>query len=72
MRNLERTKGIKIEDYQWVIEFYRNGFPHWHVFTLVEKAGREGMIGGDNLRCYWKSGRVIESFIRNENHWKKI
>ena len=40
IRNLERTKGIKIENFQWVLEFYRNGFPHWHVFILVKKAGR--------------------------------
>jgi hypothetical protein len=72
MRNLERTKGIEIEDYQWTLEFHRNGYPHWHVFILVENAGRAGMIGGDNLRTYWKSGRVTESYIRNENHWKKI
>jgi len=72
IRNLERTKGIKIIDWEWVLEWYRNGFPHWHVFILVGQAGKGGMIGADNIRQYWQSGRIIESYIRNEKHWEKI
>ena len=72
MRNLERTLGIIILDYAWILEWHRNQYPHWHLFVLTDKPGRAGMIGGDNARRYWKSGRVTESYIRNETHWGKI
>lgn len=72
IRNLERTKGVKIIDWQWTLEWHGNGYPHWHLFLLMEKKGKTGMIGGDNIRQYWKSGRIIESYIRNSDHWDKI
>jgi len=72
IRNLERTKGIKIIDWQWTLEWHGNGYPHWHVFLLMEKKGKAGMIGGDNIRQYWKAGRVTESYIMNSDHWEKI
>lgn len=71
-RNLERTMGIAISDWVRVVEWHKNGFPHWHLLVLVEKTGREGQLGGDNLRHYWPFGRVHEHYIRDENHWKRF
>jgi hypothetical protein len=72
VRNLERTKGIKIIDWEWVIEWYRNGYPHWHLFLLVDKTGKAGQIGYKNIVQYWESGWIKESYIKNEKHWKQI
>jgi hypothetical protein len=72
IRNLERTKGIKVKDWEWVIEWYKNGYPHWHLFLLVDKAGIAGQIGFKNVVQYWDSGYIKESYIKNEKHWKQI
>ena len=72
IRNLERTKKIKIIDWVWILEWYKNGYPHWHLFVLVDKAGKAGQIGFKNIVQYWNSGWIKESYIRNEKHWRKI
>ena len=58
VRNLERTIGVKVQDWQWVLEWHRNGFPHWHLFLLVDKPGKEGQIGYQNIVRYWDSGHI--------------
>lgn len=72
VRNLKRTKDIKAIDWQWVIEWYESGYPHWHLFILVDKAGKAGQIGFKNIDQYWASGWTKESFIKNEKHWKLL
>ena len=72
VRNLERTKGIKVMDWVWILEWYRNGYPHWHLVLLVDKIGKAGQIGYKNIVHYWESGWIKESYIKNEKHWEQI
>ena len=72
IHNLNRTKGAKIIDWLWVLEWHRNGFPHWHLYCEVEKSGKAGMIGADNIRHYWTAGAIREEYIRNQRHWDSI
>ena len=72
IHNLSRTKGVKVRDWVWVLEWHGDGFPHWHVFLDVTTKGRKGMIGGDDLRKYWRFGNVTEDYIRDKKHWKNI
>ncbi len=72
VRNLERTKGIKVIDWEWVLEWYKNGYPHWHLFLLVDKVGKAGQIGFKNIVQYWQSGWIKESYIKNERHWNRL
>jgi hypothetical protein len=72
IRDLERTQNVKVKDWQWVLEWHRNGFPHWHLFIDVTVEGRRGMIGGDTIRHYWKWGSVKEMPIKSKKHWFKI
>jgi len=51
---------------------YKNGYPHWHLFILTEKAGKAGQIGFKNIVQYWESGWIKESYIENERHWNAI
>ncbi|MCD4717447.1 MAG: hypothetical protein K8R45_12010 [Desulfobacterales bacterium] len=60
---------IKISNWMWFLEWHKDGYPHWHLFIEVEKAGKAGMIGGDHIRHYWDIGRVRESYIRDKKHW---
>jgi len=85
LRKLERGKKKKIgKEWIWefepvkiskalaVLEFYEDGYPHWHFLIEVEKEGKEGMIGGEILHWAWSRGIVRETYFRNENHWKNI
>ena len=68
--NLKRVKGVEIEKWLWVLEWHRDGFPHWHL--LVQTRNR-GMIGGDLLRQYWAHGLwVKETYFRSRSHWNAI
>lgn len=67
--NLRRTKEIGVVNWLWIMEFHRNGFPHFHLFIEVAIAGQGGMIGGDTLRHYWTVGRVMENHIFSKEHW---
>lgn len=69
LHNLERTCGVNVRDWCRFIEFHRNGYPHWHIYVDVGKAGAAGRITGDILRHYWRYGRVTEGFVHNEKHW---
>jgi hypothetical protein len=72
IHNLQRTAGKGILDWYWLIEWHRNGFPHWHVFIEVDTAGKAGMIGGDSIRKYWHWGAVREAPINGQQHWQAI
>jgi hypothetical protein len=63
---------VKISRVLAVLEFHRDGFPHWHLLIEVEGTGKAGMIGGKNLRRAWKYGVVKETYFRNLDHWKNI
>ncbi|MBW2631026.1 MAG: hypothetical protein JRC90_04560 [Deltaproteobacteria bacterium] len=65
-------KPIKIHQAIAVLEFYRDGYPHWHLLIEVEGVGKAGMIGGENLHRAWKYGIVRETYFNNLNHWRNI
>ncbi len=70
--NLKRTVGKDIVDWERILEFHKNGFPHWHILVLVGKSGKAGMIGGDNLRDYWPYGRVHETYFKTDKDFKNF
>jgi len=51
------------------LEWHRDGYPHWHLFVLVDKAGHRGQIGFRKVLPYWEYGRVEEQNIHNQRHW---
>lgn len=69
IHNLNRTLGKGILDWVWILEWHKNGFPHWHLFCEVEKAGYAGQIGHSDIQKYWKYGFVHERPIKNQGHW---
>lgn len=70
VRELNRT-GAGIEDYQWFLEWHRDGFPHFHFFFLVSQVGRDGQIGEDRIHAAWPHGEYIrESWVKSEDHWR--
>lgn len=70
MRNLNRTVGKELNDWVWIREFHRDGWPHFHLIVETTELGFRGQIGGDALRKYWPFGAVHESYIKDERHWK--
>ena len=72
MRDLQRTRGIIIDDWAWILEWHRDGYPHWHLFVNVAKKGKAGMIGHEGINYYWKAGQVWEGPIKNARHWKQM
>lgn len=73
IKNLERTDKIKIVDYAGSIEWYENGFPHWHIFIETEEEGKEGMIGHGKIKRRWPFGIYVnEDYIKSEEHWNNL
>lgn len=73
VKNLERTDGIKIVDYAGSLEWYENGFPHWHIFIETEEEGRAGMIGHGKIKRRWPFGIYVnEDYIKSEVHWRNL
>lgn len=72
MRDLQRTAGINVLDWVRVLEWHKNGFPHWHIFVDVGVEGQKGMIGHSVLKKYWSYGGCSESPIKSEHHFKKL
>lgn len=70
--DLNRTCKAGVVDWVKMTEWHKDGFPHWHILVLVDKPGRAGMLGADNVRHYWKFGSIKEGFIRDEHHWKRF
>lgn len=71
-RDLERTAGVNVRDWVRVIEWHRNGFPHWHIFIDVKISGKAGQIGHEVIQSHWQHGGVHEDFIKNEKHFREI
>ena len=72
IRDLGRYGGVEILRYQWILEWHKNGFPHWHFFLEVPHAGSAGQIGNETLLRFWPHGLIYESYIRSEKHWLKL
>ncbi len=75
LKNLERTEGIGIMDWVAFVEWYENGFPHWHVLIEVDKEGKAGMIGEQVIHRYWpkRFGLYIhEEPIKDLAHWANL
>lgn len=44
-RDLQRTAGVNVRDWVRIIEWHKNGFPHWHIFISdVEIVGKAGKL----------------------------
>ena len=71
VHNLQRTSKVQIKDWVWVLEWHKNGMPHWHVF-IETKEGKAGMIGNKTLLKHWNYGLVMESYIKSQKHWDKF
>ena len=52
----------------WILEWHKDGYPHWHL--LIES--NRGMIGKKLIASKWMYGLVWESYVKSENHWKRI
>lgn len=72
IHNLRRTEGIVITDWVWCLEWHTDGFPHWHLFIETAVPGKGGMIGNKALLNQWRYGLIKESYIRDEDHWKRF
>ncbi len=72
IRNLERTKNIKVIDWVWFLEWHKSGLPHWHILIEVEKIGPRGQIYWKNIKQYWHYGNVEEGYIRSSKHWEEM
>jgi hypothetical protein len=53
---------IKIKQALAVLEFYSDGFPHWHLLIEVESEGKSGMIRGKNLHRSWAHG-IVKDYL---------
>lgn len=73
VRELRRSVGTKVVDWVWILEWHKGGWPHWHLFLESGWQGKQGMIGGDILRKYWRYGKYVhESPIESSLHWLGI
>jgi hypothetical protein len=70
--DLSRSAGAGIVDWVKMLEWHKDGYPHWHIMVLVDKPGRAGMIGGGTLRRYWQYGNIQEGYIKDGGHWKRF
>lgn len=68
-----KYKPIKIVRWAWFLEWHSNGFPHFHVFLMLDKEGKAGMIGNEFLRDSWNlSSWVREEYFHSEKHFKTL
>lgn len=77
MRRLKRRllqHGVKIYDYQWVLEWHKDGFPHWHCLVLLNKKGKAGRIATKiDLTGTWGKAKFIkEGYIHDAKHWAAL
>jgi len=72
IHNLKRTAGKDILDWHWVVEWHRNGFPHWHILIHVSSSGASGQIGQEFLHQYWPYGRIHESYFSTEKKYRDV
>lgn len=59
----------RVIDYIKLLEWHRNGFPHWHFLILTSCKGKKAMIGGELLREAWGYGFVFEGYPESKKHW---
>jgi hypothetical protein len=73
VKELARSEKIEIVDWVAMLEWHRDGFPHWHLLIWVKDRGRAGMIGVEKIKAHWPFGVWIsESYIESEDHWKSM
>jgi len=72
IRNLNRFAGKGIRRWQWVLEWHKDGFPHWHVACEVSETGKGGKIGHAEIMKYWGEGHARESYVKSQSHWAEI
>lgn len=74
IRNLQvgnkQFPGIPIKNWVWVLEWHRDGFPHWHLI-IETKAGKDGQLGQDRIHYYWNYAKIIhETYFKSEKKWQ--
>lgn len=72
IRDSVSDRGIVVRDYFKVLEWHKDGFPHWHFFVLTNKRGRSAQIGYDTINAAWGAGLVQENYIHDASHWEAI
>lgn len=74
VKNLGRGRGKKVKVVDWVriLQWHKDGFPHWHLLILTDTAGFEGMIGQEKIHRYWPYGGIHESPFKSKNHFLKM
>lgn len=73
IKELGRSEGIEIVDWEVFVEWHEKGFAHWHLIIEVSDEGRAGMIGRDRVKRHWPWGIWIrEEGIRNQAHWNRM
>ena len=66
-----KYKPIKITKWKWFLEWHESGYPHWHLFIEVARAGPSGRIGGNMIRHYWPwAVWVFEHYFKTQQHWR--
>ncbi len=63
---------LRVERWQWFMEFHSNGFPHWHLFLDVQHQGFYGQIGKDRINHYWTIGSIREDYIKSIDHFRNL
>lgn len=69
-----RQHGVKIYDYLWILEWHKDGFPHWHCLVLLNKKGKAGRIATKiDLTGTWGKAKFIkEGYIHDAKHWAAL
>lgn len=64
--------GVELMDIVSVLEWHKDGFPHWHVLERVSDGGRVSMIPLEVVHRVWGEARVLASRVESEKHWTEL
>lgn len=65
-------RGIAVLDYVRILEWHKDGFPHWHVLFHLDRHGAEGQINVQTVLDTWfrVCGGNLLGYIESEEHWR--
>lgn len=69
IKDLKRYEKLNIIRYIKVLEFHKNGLPHFHLLIELD---RIGMINKEVIEKHWQYGLVWEDYFKDLNHWNKF
>ncbi len=64
--------GVELLDIVSVLEWHKDGFPHWHVLERVSDGGRVSMIPLEVVHRVWGAARVLASRVESAVHWREL